>query len=141
MQCIKDMRFPGNVESIERRSFSRNRSPYCKSRSKSSTLPRAEAIAELSGSRQRLQERLGVEAKHFAFPYGRFGDCGPRDFELARDAGFSSAATTRKGLLRRGQNAFTLPRNTLNGGDRNLSAVQLHLSGLTGVAAKVTGRV
>ena len=96
---------------------------------------------ELKGSRDRLVERLGIPAKHFAFPYGRSGDCGPRDFAIARDAGYASAATTRKGLVRNGQDAYNLPRCTINGADRSLATMELHLSGLTGVAARMTGRV
>ncbi|MGM4916825.1 polysaccharide deacetylase family protein [Tardiphaga sp. 813_E8_N1_3] len=96
---------------------------------------------ELKGSRDRLVERLGIPARHFAFPYGRSGDCGPRDFAIARDAGYASAATTRKGLMRNGQDAYNLPRCTINGADRSLATMELHLSGLTGVAARMTGRV
>jgi peptidoglycan/xylan/chitin deacetylase (PgdA/CDA1 family) len=96
---------------------------------------------ELKGSRDRLVERLGIPARHFAFPYGRSGDCGPRDFAIARDAGYASAATTRKGLVRNGQDAYNLPRCTINGADRSLATMELHLSGLTGVAARMTGRV
>ncbi len=99
------------------------------------------AVAELKGSRARLNERLGIDVQHFAFPYGRAGDCGPRDFALARQAGFLSAATTRKGLLRRGQDRFRLPRNTINGSHRNLAAMEMHLTGLTGTAARIVGRV
>lgn len=99
------------------------------------------AVAELKGSRTRLNERLGIDVQHFAFPYGRSGDCGPRDFTLARQAGFSSAATTRKGLLRHGRDRFNLPRNTINGGHRNLAAMEMHLTGLTGTAARIVGRV
>ncbi|MGE5159600.1 MAG: polysaccharide deacetylase family protein [Gemmatimonas sp.] len=106
----------------------------------SSLSPEA-AVAELAGSRSRLNERLGIDAQHFAFPYGRSGDCGPRDFALAREAGFSSAATTRKGLLRHGQDRFSLPRNTINGGHRSLAAMEMHLTGLTGTAARIAGRV
>jgi peptidoglycan/xylan/chitin deacetylase (PgdA/CDA1 family) len=106
-----------------------------------SSLPPDAALAELKGSRERLMQKLGVAARHFAFPYGRSGDCGPRDFELARRAGFSSAATTRKGIIRRGQDAFSLPRNTLNGAHRNLTMIELHLTGFTGVAARMLGRV
>jgi peptidoglycan/xylan/chitin deacetylase (PgdA/CDA1 family) len=105
------------------------------------SLPPSEALAELQGSRERLIERLGVAVRHFAFPYGRSGDCGPRDFALARQAGFFSAATTRKGLVRNGQDAFELPRNTINGAHRSLSMMQLHLSGVSGTAAKMMGRV
>jgi hypothetical protein len=43
-----------------------------------------------------LIERLGINVRHFAFPCGRSADCGPRDFELAREAVFARAATSRK---------------------------------------------
>lgn len=99
------------------------------------------ALAELKGSRLRLNERLGINVQHFAFPYGRSGDCGPRDFALAREAGFLSAATTRKGLVRGGQDRFSLPRNTINGSHRSLAAMEMHLLGLTGIAARIAGRV
>ena len=99
------------------------------------------ALAEIEGSRLRLNERLGINVQHFAVPYGRSGDCGPRDFALARKAGFLSAATTRKGLVRGGQDRFSLPRNTINGGHRNLAAMEMHLTGVTGTAARIAGRV
>jgi len=99
------------------------------------------ALDELAQSRRRLNERLGIDIKHFAFPYGRAADCGARDFLLARQAGFSSAATTRKGLLRPGQDPFSLPRNTINGAHRSLAAMEMHLTGLSGTAARVVGRV
>lgn len=106
-----------------------------------SSLAPAAALAELQGSRERLQSKLGVAARHFAFPYGRSGDCGGREFDLARQAGFASAATTRKGIIRKGQDPFRLPRNTLNGAHRNLTMIELHLTGVTGAAAKALGRV
>jgi peptidoglycan/xylan/chitin deacetylase (PgdA/CDA1 family) len=99
------------------------------------------AIAEIEGSRMRLNQRLGINAQHFAFPYGRSGDCGPRDFALARKAGFLSAATTRKGLLRSSHDRFSLPRNTINGSHRSLAAMEMHLMGITGAAARIVGRV
>lgn len=106
-----------------------------------SALGRQDAFAELAACRQRLCERLGVDIRHFAFPYGRSGDAGPRDFELARRAGFASAATTRKGVMRRGGDAFSLPRNTLNGAARSLAMAEMHLTGLSGVVARMLGRV
>ena len=106
-----------------------------------SALTPTDARTELETSRQRLNERLGINVAHFAFPYGRSGDCGPRDFSLARDAGYRSAATTRKGLLRQGRNEFNLPRNTINGGHRSIAAMQMHLTGLAGAAARIVGRV
>jgi peptidoglycan/xylan/chitin deacetylase (PgdA/CDA1 family) len=99
------------------------------------------ALRELVDARLRLNERLGIDVQHFAFPYGRSVDCGPRDFALARQAGFASAATTRKGLVRSGQDAFSIPRNTMNGAHRSVAAMELHLTGLSGAAARVMGRV
>jgi peptidoglycan/xylan/chitin deacetylase (PgdA/CDA1 family) len=104
------------------------------------SLSAEDALAELKSGRQRLMDRLGVDIRHYAFPYGRSTDCGFRDFELARVAGFASAATTRKGLIRYAQDPFQLPRNTLNGAHRSLAAVELHLAGITGVAARMLGR-
>ena len=106
----------------------------------SSLSPEA-AFAELEGARIRLNERLGINVQHHAFPYGRAADCGPRDFAIARKAGYFSAATTRKGLVRGGQDRFKLPRNTINGGHRSLAAMEMHLTGLTGTAARIAGRV
>lgn len=106
-----------------------------------SSLDPAAARAELEQSRLRLNERLGIDVRHFAFPYGRAADCGPRDFELARQAGFRSAATTRKGLVLAGADEFSLPRNTINGSHRSLAAMEMHLTGLTGAAARIAGRV
>src|SRR5690606_286961 len=90
----------------------------------SSLTPEA-ALAEVAGCRARLTEKLGVAPRHFAFPYGRSGDCGPRDFDLVRRAGFASAATTRKGVVRSAQDPFRLPRNTINGDHRNLAMAEL----------------
>ena len=106
----------------------------------SSLTPEA-AFAELEGARVRLNERLGLNVAHFAFPYGRAADAGPRDFALARQAGFLSAATTRKGLVRGGQDQFSLPRNTINGSHRSVAAMEMHLLGITGIAARISGRV
>lgn len=100
-----------------------------------------EAMRELSDSRRRLQEKLKVPVNDFAFPYGRLKDCSPRDFEIARLAGYDAVSTTTKGLVRHGGSSFVLPRITLNGGHRNLLVPELHMAGATALAAKVIGRV
>jgi peptidoglycan/xylan/chitin deacetylase (PgdA/CDA1 family) len=103
-----------------------------------SGLPENRARSEVAGCRARLQERLGLAIRHFAFPYGRRGDCGPREFALAREAGFNSAATTRKGLVGPADRArlHSLPRNTLNGAHQHLAYAEMHLSGLGGLIAR-----
>jgi peptidoglycan/xylan/chitin deacetylase (PgdA/CDA1 family) len=105
------------------------------------SLSAQEALTELRDCGDRLRSRLGVPCRHFAFPYGRSGDCGPRDFALAREAGFASASTTRKGLLSPEQDVFSLPRNTLNGSYQSIAYANTLLSGLAGFGARVFGRV
>ena len=98
------------------------------------------ARAEIVGCRERLEAELGQPVRHFAFPFGRRGDCGERDFGLVRQAGFASAATTRKGLVKPGADPFCLPRNTLNGNHRHLNYAYAHLSGASGAAARMLRR-
>lgn len=105
-----------------------------------SSLDEAAAMTELAGCRDRIMATLGRPVDHFAFPYGRSNDCAERDFALARQAGYLSASTTRKGLIGRGSDPYRLPRNTLNGNHRRLPFAYAHLTGLSGYAARMTGR-
>jgi peptidoglycan/xylan/chitin deacetylase (PgdA/CDA1 family) len=76
-----------------------------------------EALEEMRASRDRIARELGRAPRFFAFPYGDEGSAGPRDFALARQAGFEAALTTRKGLIfpsHRGH-LTALPRVSLNG--------------------------
>ena len=104
-----------------------------------SALAAGDALTEMAESRARLENYLGIKVRHFAFPYGRSGDCGPRDFDLASRAGFASSATTRKGLLSRHMKAgiYSLPRITINGNDRAMSRIEAHLVGLSSLASVV----
>lgn len=106
-----------------------------------SSLTVDEAFFELNQSKLRLEEKLNIEARYFAFPYGRAADCSVRDFDIARRAGYSGVATTRKGLVGKGQRPYNFPRNTLNGSHRSVLHAELHLTGMTGLAARLTGRV
>jgi peptidoglycan/xylan/chitin deacetylase (PgdA/CDA1 family) len=103
-----------------------------------SALSNSEARSEIVGCRARLQERLRLPVRHFAFPFGRKKDCGERDFALARAAGFDTAATTQKGLVGAPfrDRLHALRRNTLNGAHRHTSLAETHLSGLGGLVAR-----
>lgn len=106
-----------------------------------SSLAEGDAFDELAQSRNRLEEKLNAAVHHFAFPYGRSGDCGERDFRLVQQAGYQSASTTRKGNVRAHQDPFRLPRNTLNGKHQRMLQAELHLAGFSGLAARMLNRV
>jgi peptidoglycan/xylan/chitin deacetylase (PgdA/CDA1 family) len=54
---------------------------------------------EMSDNRRYLEGLTERPVRHLAYPYGTPLACGPREFELAADAGFQSAVTTRYGPL------------------------------------------
>jgi peptidoglycan/xylan/chitin deacetylase (PgdA/CDA1 family) len=94
-------------------------------------LPAQHAREEVAGSRRDLEELLGSEVRHFAFPYGRPDDAGPRELALCRELGFETAVTTRMGNLFPAHKDWmhALPRLTIRGDDQDLSAAEVLLSG------------
>lgn len=90
------------------------------------------ARAEIVEGKARLEAELGVPIRHFAYPVGDPTSAGPREFTLAREAGFASAVTTRPGHLFAGHAAHlhALPRVSLNGLHQSAAAVRALLSGL-----------
>jgi peptidoglycan/xylan/chitin deacetylase (PgdA/CDA1 family) len=77
------------------------------------------AIAEheLTISRARIEAALQRPVLHLAYPYGDRPAAGPREFALARTAGFKTAVTTRPGMLfpELAEHLTALPRVSLNG--------------------------
>jgi peptidoglycan/xylan/chitin deacetylase (PgdA/CDA1 family) len=63
--------------------------------------------AELEGSKRRLEEELGVEVAHFAYPNG---DHNPATREAVQRAGFMTASTMDPGINAIGADPFTLRR-------------------------------
>lgn len=94
--------------------------------------PEADARREMAGSKARLEEKLGLPIRHFAYPVGDPGSAGPREFSLAREIGFASAVTTRPGHLfaEHARHLHALPRVSLNGYHQSEAAVRALLSGL-----------
>ena len=78
-----------------------------------------------------ITEKTGVEPRHFSYPYGDAGSAAGREFELIKALGFSTATTTRKGLLfpEHGQHLHALPRVSLNGDYQSARYVKLFLNG------------
>ena len=73
----------------------------------------ATARAQMSDSRDQLQQLLGAPVPLFAYPNGRPGtDYNARTVALAQALGFEAAVTTGWGAARQGHNLYELPRFT-----------------------------
>jgi peptidoglycan/xylan/chitin deacetylase (PgdA/CDA1 family) len=94
-------------------------------------LDRARAREEIEAGAAALEAALGARPRHLAYPYGDPRAAGPREFALARELGFKSAVTTRKGVVFNAHrdHLFALPRVSLNGDYQSLRYVDLYLSG------------
>lgn len=64
-----------------------------------SHLSDADARRELHEGKRLLEESLGVEVRHLAYPFGGPDACGLREVEFAREAGYRTAVTTRVGNI------------------------------------------
>lgn len=66
-----------------------------------------QAREEIAGSKRELENTLGCEVRHFCYPYGRFG---AEHSQMAREAGYVTATTTRRGRMHAGDDLMTLRR-------------------------------
>ncbi len=90
------------------------------------------AAREMLESKTRIEFQLGRAVSHFAYPVGDPTSAGAREFQMARDAGFAAAVTTRPGHLfaEHAAHPHALPRISLNGLHQNEDALKAMLSGL-----------
>ena len=98
-----------------------------------SKLAPEKALSEMEGSADIIEDRLGSRPVHFSFPYGDETAARARDFALAKEAGFKTAVTTRRGMLFPAHRRFltALPRVPLAGDYQSLTYTALYLSGTT----------
>lgn len=75
------------------------------------------ALREIVTNRADIEAALQRTVRHLAYPYGDKAAAGPREFALAKRAGFATAVTTRPGMVFAGNAAHptALPRISLNG--------------------------
>lgn len=81
--------------------------------------PAREVEREMVTGRRVLENILGREVVHFAYPFGNARACGPREAQIARQVGFRSAVTMRRGTLfpEHRDDLYALPREPLYGAD------------------------
>lgn len=88
---------------------------------------------EIAAAVPEIEKRLGIRPRHMAFPYGYAAAVGPREVALAREAGFSTAVTTRHGVIHAAHAAHlhALPRISVNGRYQKINHLRTMLSGIT----------
>ncbi|MEO9168449.1 MAG: polysaccharide deacetylase family protein [Aestuariivirga sp.] len=95
-------------------------------------LTEVDAKRELEASRLIIARELGEDIQFNAYPYGDEPNAGPRDFNLAAEAGYKASVTTRKGVIFDGHAAHlqALPRIMISGRYQELRYVDALISGL-----------
>ena len=90
------------------------------------------ARREIADSKRVAEEKLARAVRHFAYPVGDPTSAGPRDFAFAREAGFTTAVTTRPGHVfpEHSEHLHALPRVSVNGLYQNEAALRGLLSGV-----------
>jgi peptidoglycan/xylan/chitin deacetylase (PgdA/CDA1 family) len=86
---------------------------------------------EIITSRARIESALQRPALHLAYPYGDRNAAGPREFALARAAGFKTAVTTRPGMVfpESADHLTALQRVSLNGNYQDARILPVLTSG------------
>lgn len=70
-----------------------------------------EALLEIAGSKQSIEEALYEPIEHFSYPHPALGpEWNGKTLEITRQTGFKSAVLTRTGRVLQGDDPFTLNR-------------------------------
>lgn len=69
-----------------------------------------EIINDIQLASKCMKENIGIDLKHFAFPFGEASAVSPHDIELVKNLGFKTSATTNHGLISRKTDPLELPR-------------------------------
>jgi peptidoglycan/xylan/chitin deacetylase (PgdA/CDA1 family) len=87
---------------------------------------------EIAVSKASIEKRLGRSVRHLAYPVGDATSAGRREFRLAREAGFTTAVTTRPGHVfpAHADHLHALPRVSVNGLFQTEAALRSLLSGV-----------
>ena len=83
-----------------------------------STIDAESAWNEVHGSRQELQQQLGIEVTSFCYPNGLVSDCRPEHVEMVARAGYSCATAAHFGYVTSASRRFALPRVGSDGRDQ-----------------------
>lgn len=95
---------------------------HCMTHERLSSMNDIDSYREIHDGKRLLEAWLGTGIHHLSYPFGVAAACGPREFVAAKEAGFRTAVTTRRGNIFPEHRDFVecLPRR----------GVPLHLMGL-----------
>lgn len=74
-------------------------------------LPEAQARRQITAVKSALEDSIGMPVTAFCYPYG---EQNAMHRDMVREAGYDNATLTRRGLARRGDDPFGLPRVTVH---------------------------
>jgi peptidoglycan/xylan/chitin deacetylase (PgdA/CDA1 family) len=94
-----------------------------------SQLTESQLESELGESKRALENRIGIPAVHFAYPFGKPADCGTAALPFLVRNGYRSAATTVEGVNEPGDNCYQLRRSQV-GNERSIAMFALRLNQL-----------
>jgi peptidoglycan/xylan/chitin deacetylase (PgdA/CDA1 family) len=95
-------------------------------------IPLERAREEIAGSKKILEDRFGVEVKHFCYPYGKVS---PAVRDLVAQAGYATAVTTDPGVFRQGTDPLLIPRFGARAHSLNFRNVLRFVTGRLGAAS------
>ena len=98
-------------------------------------LTETQAKFEIKESARVIESELGEWPKHFAYPYGMRKAAARREFDIAKECGFASAATTRHGVVHavHKDHLTALPRISVNGGYQAPRYIKTLISGIPAI--------
>jgi len=116
LEALSDKYF---LSSEELREFARRQlvtvGAHSTSHAALSTLSHEDMEAEMSDNRHFLENLIGREVSHLAYPYGTREACGGREFAAARRLGFNSGTTAINRSIGHESSKHALPRLNLAG--------------------------
>ena len=106
-------------------------------------LSETDALNEIRESMQIIEHKIGQAVHHFAYPFGSRVECGPREFDMARECGFKTAVTVREGAIfpEHRQHTLSLPRIEITGRHQDITLVDMRRCGLISLVRNGPRRV
>jgi peptidoglycan/xylan/chitin deacetylase (PgdA/CDA1 family) len=101
------------------------------------------ALGEMKGSKTCLEKNIGRTITTLAYPFGDVSSCGVREFELAKEAGYDLAFTTRNKWISKSDLAlkWSLPRINIAGGWDSLDQISFRVSGWSVIREEIGTRL